>query len=160
MNSLLLIMCWALSATVVASAKPIIVYFWATDVGPPIGTVTDGHPCGSVVLVETAVIPKDADWLEYETVEELDLKGEVLRSWDVPVDYYPVGTTDDWLLMNFGSHPESTLMVSPDGALKLAPQVIEPELKHLYCPANSAYEICITHPNLPDRYLAFRPPCT
>lgn len=160
MKPRLLILWCALATTALASSKPIAVYFWTTDVDPPIGTVTDSHPCGSVVLLETTAIPRDADWLEHETVEELDLKGNVLRTWDVPIDYYPVGTNGDWLLMNFGSYPESTLMVSPAGVLELAQLVVEPELNHLYCPGDSAHEVCITHPNFSDRYLSYQPPCT
>ena len=105
-------------------------------------------------------MPIGEPWAGYESVQELNANGEVVRSWTVPPSYYPVGSEGSWLLMNFGSYPEWTLMVAPDGTFKLKEPAVEPDLYHQECPGNSKYATCMVNPSNPNRLFAYRPPCT
>ena len=67
----------------------VLVRFWPTKVKPPanVHAVVDDHPCGSVLTIRTAMVPRDAAWLVSDMIHEIDGSGLVLRTWHVPIDH-------------------------------------------------------------------------
>jgi hypothetical protein len=136
------------------------VYYWATDVPPPKGVQIDGHPCGSIVLLGTdSVPPRDLPWLRAETIHEIDQSGQILRTWRVPVDHYPLGLDGDALLIAHGSSPIHVLRLTPKGKLEPSPELPLPE--SLECPGPLADAFfCTRIPGKPSHLLAAHLICT
>ncbi len=136
------------------------VYYWGTDVPAPSGVLVDGHPCGGVVLLGTDVVPpQDLPWLKADTMHELNESGEILRSWRVPVDHYPLDLDGDNLVIAHGSSPMRVLRLTPRGTLEPLPQLPVPE--SIECPGPLAGTFhCIRIPQKPTHLLAAHSICT
>jgi hypothetical protein len=147
--------------TLVGIAQAVEVYFWGTSESPPPGVVVDGHPCGSVVILDVNQIPPDSAWLRADRVREVDASGNVLRAWRVPADHYPVGVEGDTLILAFGSYPDSTLWVATSGAVAKGPSPKQIALEHRACPASvgDGYA-CAVISQSPVKLLAYAPICS
>jgi hypothetical protein len=149
----------ALSAS---AAAPLYdwVYYWGTDVPPPNGVLVDGHPCGSVVFLGTDSVPAhDLPWLKADTMHEIDESGQILRSWRVPVDHYPLDLDGNDLVIAHGSSPMHVLRLTSQGKLEPSPTLPVPE--SMECPGPLAAEFyCIRVPHNRSHLLASHPICT
>jgi hypothetical protein len=136
------------------------VYYWGTDVPPPNGVQTDGHPCGSVVLLGTdSVPPHDLPWLKAETMHEIDESGQILRSWRVPVDHYPLDLDGNDLVIAHGSSPMHVLRLTPKGTLEPSPRLPVPESTACPGPLAGTF-VCVRVPQKPSHFLAAHAICT
>lgn len=136
------------------------VYYWGTDVPPPKGVLVDGHPCGGVVLLGTdSVPPHDLPWLKAEVMHELNESGEILRSWRVPVDHYPLDLDGDNLIIAHGSSPMHVLRLTPSGTLEPSPVLPVPQGVECPGPLADTFD-CIRLPHEPSHLLAAHPICT
>ncbi len=133
--------------------------YWPTKVPPPAGVKVLGHPCGKVLVVKGDRVP-DEPWLEADVVKQIGSDGEVVRTWRVPTDRYPVGLRGDTLILAFGSEPKSTLHVGLDGSLKVVPGAPKAFLSRAKCPKAKGDTYCDVVPGKPPIYLHSPEVCT
>jgi hypothetical protein len=142
-------------------AMAVEVGFWPTKVHPPKNVRVENHPCGSEVIINTNVIPKRVPWLEADTVQEVDSDGQVLHTWQVPIDYYAVGLEGTTVLLAFGSGPTSVLKVTLDGHLSVGEKVPHPLPRPVACPARvDTNYACVVVRDSPRRLLAYPIVCS
>jgi hypothetical protein len=144
----------------VAIADDVSVRFWGTNVEPPSGIELDGHPCGTVVMLKTDVVPPDTPWMEADRVREVDAAGKIYRSWRVPVDQIPVGIEGDTLMLARGSEPTTFLTVDLQGRIRIPKEPPKRWLQPGGCPQSFADFGCVVIRREPVRYLVYPLVCT
>ena len=143
-----------------AIADDVSVYFWGTKVEPPAGVEVDGHPCGSVVILNTSVVPPDSQWMHADRIREIDADGKTYRSWRVPADLYPVGIKGDTLVLAHGSEPIRFFSVDLRGRIRVPNESPSNWLESVSCPDSFAGFDCVSIRKSPARYLVYSPVCT
>ena len=144
----------------VATAEDVSVYFWGTKVEPPAGVELDGHPCGSVVILNTAVVPPDSPWMKADRIREVDAAGKTYRSWRVPVDLTPVGIKGDTLVLAHGSEPIRFFTIDLHGRIRIPKEPPTNWLQTADCPSSFADFGCVVIRKEPARYLVYSLVCT
>jgi len=143
------------------ASSQVWVSFWPTEIKPPANVKTREHPCGPVLDVKTNVVPNNEKWLETNVVHEIDESGLVLRTWNIPIDYYPVAVIGDKLHLAFGSRPRTIMTIDLNGRLGVVHSPPLHDLETRECPA--AYKkdfYCSIISSNPLRMLASMPVCT
>jgi len=150
-----------LSALSASASDGVWVGFWTTDVKPPDGVQVLDHPCGTALWIKTDVVPSNGPWLEADVMHEIDGSGKILRTWNVPIDHYPVGVDGDKVLLAYGSNPGTVLAVALNGRLSVIPAPPSRFLGRRECPApfNEQF-FCDVLVAEPLRMLAYLPVCT
>lgn len=139
----------------------VVVDFWATSTAPPPNIDLGEHPCGFIVSLRTNQVPQDTPWLESEQIFEIDEIGNVIQTWNVPVDYYPVAYDGESMFLAMGSWPNRLLEVTKSGRLSYSPNEKRPKEALTSCPAQFSDEFyCVKLPPTFDRLFAARPVCT
>lgn len=125
---------------------------------------------GELVTVEVDRMP-DSAYMAGDEVHELDEKGQVLRTWAVPLEASPVGIDGPRLIVEIRRAEATTIIsIDPEGRLKEVPAPVMPsESAFSKCPATtnlpeSGYRWCVSLPDISaagrQRLIAYEGPCT
>lgn len=151
----------ALVGLAACASKGASISFWPTKITPPAYVEVSGHPCGEILTIQSNVIPEGEAWLEPDVIHEIDGDGQILRTWRVPIDQYPVGLEGDSVVLAYGSEPTTVMKVSLAGRIKVVPSSRLPELEGVECPAPLNKDFfCVVVGANPRRLLTYSPVCT
>ena len=127
------------------------------------------HPCGVAVSALFSRIPDEEDPAYIaEVVLEADDSGEILNTWNVPIDHVVVGLAGDEVLLDWPWNESAlALAVATDGNLRIVSRPsTDPTIRD--CPSDlgfgdSAYARCFDAPDQGTgrrRLIAYEVPCT